>query len=567
MSCCAFAHHCLTRSTGVAVHEHGEMRGGLRINRDQKAEEIKIFTSCQRPFMRGFHGAWTSFFLAFFGWFAFAPLMTTIRDHIELEKSDISNAGIASVATTVFTRFAVGPLIDQFGPRRVMASLLFYGAIPVALGGIVVTGPLSLLLIRAAIGIVGGAFVPCQAWTSMLFAPRIVGTANAFSAGWGNLGGGVTQIAMPSFMGVFVAMGADEAMAWRYAMVVPAVIFVGAGVFCWCYCDDCPQGKYEDLKNNGAVPNAKKQGASEIDGTVWAMPAVWFLHMQYGCCFGVELVVNNVMSMYLFDYFCEEGTESDPCGASDAYVNVTLSPWTCKEDANAECVGTRSVSKAMAGTIASLFGLANIFARGLGGMGSDGLFRHSGFRGRIWAQFVALLGVGIMTIIFSVVRDSVTIAVFVLVVFSIFVQAAEGTTYAMVPFIKPSKVGVAAGIVGAGGNVGAVCWSTMFKQIDHWPDVFMVMGICIVVVSFSNLIITIHGARITPFCSKDDNAITDSIGTPPSLVAHSGYTPEIKSAKPSPPSPNAAELEQVTLGASVAHEGVQDSEAKSRPKP
>ena len=48
--------------------------------------------------------------------------------------------------------------------------------------------------VRAAIGVVGGAFVPCQAWTSLLFAPRIVGTANAFSAGWGNLGGGVTQV-------------------------------------------------------------------------------------------------------------------------------------------------------------------------------------------------------------------------------------------------------------------------------------------------------------------------------------------------------------------------------------
>ena len=94
------------------------MRGGLHINSQEKAEEIMIFSSCQRPYMRGFHGAWLSFFFAFLGWFAFAPLMTTIRDYVDISKDDIANAGIASVATTIFTRFAVGPAIDRWGPRR-----------------------------------------------------------------------------------------------------------------------------------------------------------------------------------------------------------------------------------------------------------------------------------------------------------------------------------------------------------------------------------------------------------------------------------------------------------------
>ena len=29
----------------------------------------------------------------------------------------------------------------------------------------------------------------------------------------------------------------------------------------------------------------------------------WILGLQYACCFGVELHVNNAMSMYLFDNF------------------------------------------------------------------------------------------------------------------------------------------------------------------------------------------------------------------------------------------------------------------------
>ena len=44
------------------------MKGGLPINEDEKAETIAIFTpsiTCQRPYMRGFHGAWFGFFIAF----------------------------------------------------------------------------------------------------------------------------------------------------------------------------------------------------------------------------------------------------------------------------------------------------------------------------------------------------------------------------------------------------------------------------------------------------------------------------------------------------------------------
>jgi hypothetical protein len=39
-----------------------------------KASRIRIF-SCVRPHMRAFHFAWSSFFFAFLGWFALAPLM------------------------------------------------------------------------------------------------------------------------------------------------------------------------------------------------------------------------------------------------------------------------------------------------------------------------------------------------------------------------------------------------------------------------------------------------------------------------------------------------------------
>ena len=239
----------------------------------------------------------------------------------------------------------------------------------------------------------------------------------------------------------------------------------------------------ENPENKARILAARAKLREKEEGpSLWLNHNVWLLFVQYGCCFGVELVVNNVMSIYLFDYFCVDGTESAPCAPefkfpadpddlpSISAANITLDDGSivehCFADKNAECIGERALSKTMASTIAALFGLANLFARGMGGMVSDSLFRKMGFRGRMWAQMICLFGIGTACMIFSTIRNNVPLAIFVLVCFSMFVQATEGTSYGMVPFLKPSQIGVAAGIVGAGGNTGAVIWSTMFKTID-----------------------------------------------------------------------------------------------------
>ena len=43
-----------------------------------------------------------------------------------------------------------------------------------------------------------------------MFAPNCVGTANATTAGWGNLGGGVTQMVMPLLFAAIVSLGATD---------------------------------------------------------------------------------------------------------------------------------------------------------------------------------------------------------------------------------------------------------------------------------------------------------------------------------------------------------------------
>ena len=160
-----------------------------------KATRIKLF-SLGKPHMRTFHLTWFAFFLAFFGWFGIAPMMALVRDDLGLTKTQIGNTIIASVAITILARLLIGWLCDRIGPRLAYSGLLVLGSIPVMCIGLAQNYE-TFLLFRLAIGVIGASFVITQYHTSVMFAPNVVGTANATTAGWGNMGGGVTQMVMP----------------------------------------------------------------------------------------------------------------------------------------------------------------------------------------------------------------------------------------------------------------------------------------------------------------------------------------------------------------------------------
>ena len=56
------------------------------------------------------------------------------------------------------------------------------------------------------------------------------------------------------------------------------------------------------------------------------------------------------------------------------------------------------------------------------------------------------------------------LAVGAMIVFSLFVQMSEGATFSVVPFINRKALGSVAGIVGAGGNAGAVAFGFLFRS-------------------------------------------------------------------------------------------------------
>jgi NNP family nitrate/nitrite transporter-like MFS transporter len=378
-----------------------------------KADKIRLF-SFGTPQMRAFHMTWIAFFLCFFGWFGLAPLMPLVRADLHLTPAQVANSIIASVAGTIFARLIVGHLCDKLGPRRVYAGLLALGALPI-MGVGLVHDYTSFLICRVLIGLVGASFVITQYHTSAMFAPNVVGTANATTAGWGNLGGGVTQMVMPLVVLGLVGLGIAQGDAWRYAMIVPGALMLVMSVLYLRFTQDSPEGK--DAKANTGKSKGSLLEAAR-DARVWA------LFVGYGACFGVELTIHNIAASYFHDRF--------QLGLKEA------------------------------GMLAGSFGVLAIFARSLGGYLGDRAGRRFGLDGRGRFLTAMLLAEGIGLIAFSRM-SSVVPAAIALVAFGLFVHVAAGATYSVVPFIKPNGVGAVAGIVGAGGNVGAVLAGLLFR--------------------------------------------------------------------------------------------------------
>jgi NNP family nitrate/nitrite transporter-like MFS transporter len=401
------------------------------------------FFNVTMPQIRTFHMTWFAFFSCFFAWFGIAPLMAVVRDELHLTKSQVGWAIIGSVSVTIFARLFVGWLVDRIGPRKSYTWLLLLGSLPVMGIGLAHNFE-TFLLFRVLIGGIGASFVITQYHTSVMFAPNVVGQANATSAGWGNLGGGVTQFVMPLLFSVFViGFGFSEAVGWRLSMVVVGVIIFLVGIAYHFLTQDAPDGNYDDLRAKGMMPEKK-----QVTGAYWAAmkdARVWVLFVIYGACFGIELTINNVAALYFADYF--------------------------------------NLSLVAAGFVAASFGLMNIFARTLGGLFGDNFGSLWGLKGRAFWLFVCLLFEGIALMIFSQM-SVLFLALPALIVFSLFVQMSEGATYSVVPFINKKALGAVAGVVGAGGNAGAVLAGFLFKGAMDWHEAFLILGIVVTAASF-----------------------------------------------------------------------------------
>ncbi|MBW1875379.1 MAG: MFS transporter, partial [Deltaproteobacteria bacterium] len=411
-----------------------------------KATRIDLF-SLKTPQMRAFHMSWFAFFLCFFAWFGIAPLMVVVRDELGLTKTQVGNTIIASVAVTIVARLAIGWLCDRIGPRITYTWLLLIGSLPVMTIGFA-DSYYSFLLFRLAIGVIG---------------------ASATSAGWGNLGGGVTQMIMPLIFAAFVGLGYSDFWSWRLSMTVAGIVCFGTGIAYYFFTTDLPNGNFKELRASGEYhPPEKIKGSfreAAKDKRVWA------LFFVYAACFGVELTLNNIAALYYTDYF--------------------------------------GLGLKTAGLVAGLFGLMNIFARTTGGIIGDKFAARWGLKGRVKWLFIALFVESLALMFFS--RMTILpVAIGSMVVFSLFVQMSEGATYSVVPFINKKALGSVAGIVGAGGNAGAVAAGFLFRAEKlTWPTALLILGGAVMVCSFATLAVTFSPAAEKEAKREYDKALAD----------------------------------------------------------
>ncbi len=410
-----------------------------------QAIKIDLF-SLGTPQMRVFHISWMSFFVSFFGWFAVTPLMAIVREDLGLTQTQVGNTIIASVAITVLARPIIGWMCDRFGPRRTYVGLLVLGSIPVMAIGLADSYE-SFLLFRMAIGAIGASFVITQYHTSVMFAPNVVGTASATTAGWGNMGGGVVQIVIPLIFVIFTGVGYASGVSWRLAMIVPGIAMLAMAAVYYAFTQDYPEGDAGDFGSDGRGILVRRKG-KDHGAFLSAIKdsRVWGLSLIYGACFGVELTIISIGAIYFMDYF--------------------------------------GLGLQAAGAIAGLFGLMNIFARSLGGHLGDRLGVRFGLRARVQFLFAVVFLEGLTLIAFSRMTG-LLLAVALMVLFSLFVKMAAGATFAVVPFVNGKAMGAVSGIVGAGGNAGAVLAGFLFaNEVLTYPDALTILGAVVVGVSF-----------------------------------------------------------------------------------
>ncbi len=406
------------------------------INNTAPLKELKIF-STKGIQMRSFHISWITFFVCFFGWFGLAPLMPSIREDLHLTKAQVGNTIIAAVSATIFARLIIGRLCDTWGPRKTYTALLLICAFPVMCVGLA-NDYTSFLLFRLAIGVIGASFVITQFHTSMMFAPNIKGTANAVGGGWGNLGGGVTNMLMPVVFAAIVTMGYTKSEAWRYAMILPGIMLLVMAFVYYKYTKDTPAGNFDEIERVQKV-------MTKTDWSVLLDFRVWSLVLAYAVCFGMEITFDNIAALHFVDTF--------------------------------------NLSQSAAGFWAGVFGFMNLFARALGGIAADKIGLRYGMKGKGLLLAAVLLLEGVGLILFAQ-AGGLGWAIASMLTFALFLKMANGTTYAIVPFIDEKNVGMVSGIVGAGGNLGGMIFGFLFKSSNiSYVQAFGYIGFAVLLVS------------------------------------------------------------------------------------
>jgi NNP family nitrate/nitrite transporter-like MFS transporter len=469
--------------------------------------------------IRVLHYTWIAFFITFYVWFNMAPLATTmLRSMGWMTREHIKVLAICNVALTIPARIVIGALIDKSGPRIVFSILMVAMAFPAfifAFGN----NFQQLLISRLILGSIGAGCVIGIRMVAQWFPRRMVGRAEGFYAGWGNFGSAAAAMTLPwigiTFFGSWLGLGDN---GWRWALAFNGAISLIYGIMYLFLVKDLPGGaKFEGAKKT--EPMVVTSYGDLVQYLLWSFPLVgamgiltwrlssvkigeeqllsgglvWIIYGILGLIYVAHVVKTLQVNLPVLragvpeeekyhwgsvaalnsTYFANFGAELAVVSMLPMFFENTFKNLRAAD-------GNYIMTATLAGLIAASFAFVNLFARPLGGLLSDTMKNRKRtmliYMTGIAAGFLGMANIskygeasasGEQTIV--PMFDGIWwlfIAAGITILCSIFVQGAEGATFAIIPMIKKKMTGQIAGMAGAYGNVGAVVYLVLYSLVD-----------------------------------------------------------------------------------------------------
>ncbi len=478
--------------------------------------------------IRTLHYTWIAFFFTFYVWFNMAPLATTmLRSMGWMTREHIKVLAICNVALTIPARIIIGALIDKYGPRIVFSILMVTMAFPAfafAFGNTF----MQLLVSRLILGSIGAGFVIGIRMVAQWFPKNMVGRAEGFYAGWGNFGSAWAAMTLPwialTFCSEWLGLGED---GWRWALALNGLGTLGYGIAYFFLVKDLPGGQ----KFEGAAktePMTVTSWGDLAQYLVWSFPlvgamgiltwrlsnvaiegepllsptltyliygvlvAIYVAHVVKTCQVNLPVLKKGVPEEEKYHWGSVAALNSTyfaNFGAELAVVSMLPMFFETVFKGLRGADGNYIMTATFAGLIAASFAFVNLFARPLGGLLSDMMKNRKRtmliYMAGITLGFLGMANIGQYG---ATDGDQVTIvptyegmwwlvvAVVITIGCSIFVQGAEGATFAIIPMIKKKMTGQIAGMAGAYGNVGAVCYLVLYSLVDSKTFFYVIAG-------------------------------------------------------------------------------------------
>ena len=442
---------------------------------------------------RVLHLTWFAFFLSFVVWFNFAPFAKTIGDQLHLSKSQLVTLGLCNVALTVPARIFVGMALDRFGPRRTYSAILVFAVVPCtvfALGHSFTV----LVVSRLLLGIVGAGFVVGIRMVSEWFPPAELGTAEGVYGGWGNFGASAAAFGLPALAAWW---GGPD--GWRWATAVTGVVAAAYGLAYRFVVADTPDGVAYVRSHKKAGLEVTSPGAVRglvaLTVPVWAVLGViawrvWYVKVisTSGLVVALAAVAALLGWQVVTVIKVNDRARADAYPVEDRYpfrsVAVLCLAYFCTFGSELAVVSmlptffgeTWNLGTGAAGLAASAFAFMNLVTRPGGGLLSDVL----GSRRRTLMVLLGGLSIGFIAMSMLGSGWPLAVAIAVSMGCSIFGQAGNGATYAVVPLVKKRVSGQISGLVGAYGNIGGIAFLTVLLFVTPRQFFLVIAGASVV---------------------------------------------------------------------------------------